>query len=275
MPPDQRAEHAMSADRPPHDRRRDTHAEECRELAGARRELFARIHRAHPETIIDLELANVTRDATTPEPEDQQPEAQRRPDRNPGRGGARSVRRSPHRPPERQRLPAVRPTPTIRWVRRDSTCATASPTAGTSPRPRGSQPAVRWHGPTHQDRTTRTGTTRSTTPSAPRRSSTSCSTSAIPACVEPRDELAPPRCDLIQDAKLGTINSPPDLRRLRRCRPDRSPARKRTAPDGHPKRFRCKLRSKARTARRVAFDADPLHAPGAVTSRAPRYELER
>lgn len=79
----------MSADRPPHDRRRDTHAEEVLELAGAPRELFARMHRAHPEMIIDLELASVTGDATTPEPEDQQPEAQRRPDGNPGRGDAR------------------------------------------------------------------------------------------------------------------------------------------------------------------------------------------
>lgn len=78
----------MSADRPPHDRRRDTHAEEVLELAGAPRELFARIHRAHPETIIDLELANVTGDATTPEPEDQQPEAHRRQHGNPGGGGA-------------------------------------------------------------------------------------------------------------------------------------------------------------------------------------------
>lgn len=50
----------MSADRPPHDRRRDTHAEEVLELAGAPRELFARIHRAHPETIIDPDLASVT-----------------------------------------------------------------------------------------------------------------------------------------------------------------------------------------------------------------------
>lgn len=42
----------------------------------------------NPETIIDLELASVTGDATTPEPEDQQPEAHRRQHGNPGRGGA-------------------------------------------------------------------------------------------------------------------------------------------------------------------------------------------
>jgi len=42
----------------------------------------------NPETIIDLELATVTGDATTPEPEDQQPEAHRRQHGNPGRGGA-------------------------------------------------------------------------------------------------------------------------------------------------------------------------------------------
>ena len=36
----------MSVDRPPHDGRRDTHEDEVLELAGAPRELFARIHRA-------------------------------------------------------------------------------------------------------------------------------------------------------------------------------------------------------------------------------------
>ena len=42
----------------------------------------------NPETIIDLQLASVTADATTPEPEDQQPEAHRRQHGNPGGGGA-------------------------------------------------------------------------------------------------------------------------------------------------------------------------------------------
>ena len=263
----------MSADRPPHDRRRDTHAEECRELAGARRELFARTHRAHPETIIDLELAGVTGDATTPEPEDQQPEAQRRPDRNPGRGGARSVRRSPHRPPERQRLPAVRPTPTIRWVRRDSTCATASPTAGTSPRPRGSQPTVRWDGLAHRDRTTRTGTTRSTTPSAPRRSSTSCSTAAIPACVEPPTSWRRPAAissrmqSSAPSTRPGSSAAPPLLSRSF----SRSEAYR---PGRSPETISVQAPLQGKNSRRVAFDADPLHAPGTVTSRAPRYELD-
>lgn len=42
----------------------------------------------NPETIIDLELASVTGDATAPEPDSKQPEAQRRPDGNPSRAGA-------------------------------------------------------------------------------------------------------------------------------------------------------------------------------------------
>ena len=46
VPPDQRAEHAMSADWPSHDERGDAHEDEVLELAGAPRELVARTHRS-------------------------------------------------------------------------------------------------------------------------------------------------------------------------------------------------------------------------------------